>query len=144
MNCPNCNHLQTGTVECEKCGIIFEKYYPRQSRMQQPDETSPSSKPHANTAKKVSWIRIIGTLFFLFLGLAICGPLYLNHTIKENRKKQLAELDEEDRMLFTSISTQVSDYNHPENPLERARNATVVIKTPWSMGSGFFIDDQWH
>ncbi len=27
------------------------------------------------------------------------------------------------------------------NEIERARNATVFIKTPWGVGSGFFVDD---
>jgi len=26
MNCPKCGNEQTGTLECDRCGIIFEKY----------------------------------------------------------------------------------------------------------------------
>ncbi|MDR3628940.1 MAG: hypothetical protein P4L42_01250 [Desulfocapsaceae bacterium] len=27
MKCPQCKHIQQGTVECESCGIIFTRYY---------------------------------------------------------------------------------------------------------------------
>jgi S1-C subfamily serine protease len=31
-----------------------------------------------------------------------------------------------------------------DNPIETARNATVLVKTPWGSGAGFFVDDRGH
>lgn len=32
MQCPKCGHQQPGTVQCDGCGIIFEKYHARLAR----------------------------------------------------------------------------------------------------------------
>jgi S1-C subfamily serine protease len=42
------------------------------------------------------------------------------------------------------LAKQLADSFPPGNPVEAARNATVLIKTPWGLGSGFFISRQGH
>jgi uncharacterized protein YdaT len=27
MNCPKCNHSQQGDIECESCGVVFDRYF---------------------------------------------------------------------------------------------------------------------
>lgn len=39
-----------------------------------------------------------------------------------------------------NISEEFAKANAPRNAIEKARNATVSIETPWSVGSGFFVD----
>src|SRR5260221_3008888 len=45
----------------------------------------------------------------------------------------------------TGLAAQLAKSNPPGNTIERARNATVFIKTGWgSLGSGFLVDAQCH
>src|SRR5260370_38669236 len=37
MDCPKCGHKQLGEVQCESCGIYFEKYRRRQAKSQSAD-----------------------------------------------------------------------------------------------------------
>src|SRR6267154_5551832 len=37
MDCPKCGHKQLGEVQCESCGIYFEKYRRRQAESQSAD-----------------------------------------------------------------------------------------------------------
>jgi hypothetical protein len=36
MQCPQCGHAQPSSVECVRCGIVFEKFYAIQKRKQNP------------------------------------------------------------------------------------------------------------
>jgi len=45
---------------------------------------------------------------------------------------------------FPGLAKELTERFPPHNHIERARNATVYVKTPWGSGSGFFIDRLGH
>lgn len=46
--------------------------------------------------------------------------------------------------LIDGLKKQLYDYHKPRTAIEEAQLATVFIKTPWGVGSGFFIDNKGH
>jgi serine protease Do len=149
MRCPKCAHEQTDTVRCAACGVYFEKLQQQQRLADsiQRDQGSSDSGP-----------RRFGAGALVLTALLAAAAVYLGTHRKE------------DSPAATAIATPLvpaalpgpnpSDGNVPlrpvprqgqapqlpaaRNPIEAARNATVLIKTGWSLGAGFIVDDACH
>lgn len=119
MKCPSCQHEQAPADECEKCRIIFEKYYLRQSHLQ--NEYKEKMARHEKSKVRLKRYGIILFVVTTCLVLAGIGGMRISSKrFEENDSKQNLQV------------------------IEKARNATVYIKTPWGSGSGFFVDNKNH
>ncbi len=162
MQCPSCGHKQSNSLECERCGIIFDKYLKRQERLA--SERALSEKEGEKPKVKGG---IPGLVAGLVIGLLIGGSTfyYFSITTKEasvaapgealqhqhgeevsqrqsrveGRQKTASFSWQSENGGLDGLARQLAE-NHPiANSVEGARNATVFIETTWGSGSGFFI-----
>ncbi len=168
MQCPSCGHSQHDSLECERCGIIFEKYRKRQEHLASEKETSANS----SDLQQKSVLPLL--LLTLFVGLGIGGGsfYYLSGAkIKPSTPVLQEEITTESRVPSGTNENHVSQQRQvvkPRSPrantkneleglalqlaerfpartgIEIARNATVFIETPWGSGSGFFVSPNGH
>ena len=161
MKCPKCGHEQANRVECEVCGIFFEKYAKRlqeESEPKQPAEEKPPVPTITTKNNKKSWL-IAGTA----LGIAAVLSLIFVLTSYKSSEKDMPVLSEtvipdaelqDDSAIFQEINltnlnqqpprgllNELQQTHPPRNNIEKATMATVFIRTPWSVGSGFFVND---
>ncbi|MCP3891627.1 MAG: trypsin-like serine protease [Desulfobulbaceae bacterium] len=153
MRCPKCDHEQKVSLECEACGIIFDKYRKFQERKKADEEVV----EHKKKSGLVSKIAQLGLLI-----IAVAGTTYyftaihpLQNQGSENVESQVSEpsvtttVSQEKASVqpqLTAKSSEQSTVSAPistQDAIERARNATVSIETPWGTGSGFFIDSSY-
>ncbi len=163
MQCPSCRHKQTSHLECERCGIIFEKYQKRQERL------ANEKAALQDTAEQKSKSGIPGTLAGLLIGLLLGGTAFYYFSSNTEvpstlEKKEVKQPQENEKVAGTQnkvqkkqtvapspislqsnddglegLAGQLAESCPVNNPIERARNATVFIKTTWGSGSGFFV-----
>ncbi len=156
MQCPNCGFEQDQTDICQACGLVFAKYARRQEMLQNMD---PAPARPAKGGVKGKTLLLIGVA--LAAGLA-AGKLFWSQGSKEPTKPQHEMPAGEDlpplaadpgaSALVPEAAAEPSSSPVPrlevdipaDNPIERARDATVFITTPWGSGSGFFVDDRGH
>ncbi len=161
MQCPSCGNKQTGNIECERCGIIFEKYALRQKRLA--DEKIARKEQNLQTKKSFSSLIVVllvgltagGGAFYYFgdnttsdSATAIVTPPQNTPeraSVKKNRVQRTSSNFSSSKPSanhsLEGLALQLHE-SHPANTaIEKARNATVFIKTSWGSGSGFFISD---
>ncbi len=161
MQCPSCKHSQTGGLECERCGIIFEKYRLRQERLAAKELAWQEEVAQKSSKKGVPGIvmglaigLLIGGGAFFFLGKGeekAAAPIAdLSRQIQKetpvasptNRQRSrpavTAPIMQQDDGL-EGLAKQLAEKYPTDTPIEKACNATVFIKTSWGSGSGFFV-----
>ncbi|HID70059.1 MAG TPA: trypsin-like serine protease [Desulfobacterales bacterium] len=163
MQCPSCGHKQTSHLECERCGIIFEKYQKRQERLA--SEKAALADKAEQQAKKGT----PGILIGLCIGLVVGGGAFYYNSSSTKESPSVA--DKEIKLPQNGEITSSSEHKEPKkqvitppptfqpdenngleglarqlaedypvnNAIEGARNATVFVKTTWGSGSGFFV-----
>lgn len=144
MRCPKCNHEQKNLVECEACGVIFERYKQFQEKKK--------AKEVAAAAEKVEKSAILSkALQLIFLVLVVSGTTYYFTGYKSSEQVQnpvveaITEVALKEAVPEKLISPKPAENEESRqgqgryNTIEQARNATVSIETPWGTGSGFFI-----
>ena len=161
MKCPKCGHEQTNRVECEACGIFFDKYAKRLLEDSKPKQPAEENLPVPTITTKnsnKSWL-IAGSI----LGIAaVVSLIFVLKAYKSPEKNVLVfsetVIDETDLSDDTAMFQDIDPTNldpgssrglrnelqqtyPPRNNIEKATLATVFIKTPWSAGSGFFVND---
>ncbi|WP_300669184.1 trypsin-like peptidase domain-containing protein [Desulfoluna sp.] len=136
MKCPKCDHEQSPGLECEACGIVFEKYLEMQERLAQPLLTLSDRTPSRASGLHLSrWIRIavsiviLGAIFAFAMRLTQKAPSGESPTQPATKKLEIS-----------GITQQLYQFKQPGNAIETSQLATVFIETPWGSGSGFFID----
>jgi len=165
MQCPSCGNKQSNSIECERCGIIFEKYRIRQQHLA--DEKTAREEQAQNNEKKSGSGLAVG----LIIGLLVGGGAFFlygnkNSTIvppeqtatlspqkaspnRNNKEtvsqKQKAKNNSPSRFNtndeLEGLAQQLNESHPASTAIEKARNATVYIKTSWGSGSGFFVSD---
>lgn len=145
MRCPKCGHVQPGATECEKCGIIFEKYEQVQARRKEAEKKSEEAPSSGKSG--------LGLIPVLILLVAVgVGTWYFTRSgNRGDSPPAVAEVAEVPDQKVLQPKRVVIRRPTPENravsaasqvgytALERARNSTVSITTPWGTGSGFFV-----
>lgn len=153
MKCPKCGHEQADIDQCQACGIYFEKF-------KQHEERSRNQELYGHLNKPSAW-RLNGPLGLLVILLTIIIiPIVLLvkkdndenrvdiNIVKITEKQGVKSISESSPTVDDTepVDSDYTDYNKqltgklpPRNAIEAARNATVLIKTPWATGSGFFI-----
>jgi serine protease Do len=146
MQCPKCGHTQSGGEECNACGLIFEKFAKIQAKRQAIDKdltektraTTPTPKNnHLSKLAMVSLgvVVISITLYYIFgsggPSVPKSSPSPVTHAEHER-----TSADHSDGGLADQLAKAVP----VRNPIEKARSATVFIKSGFAIGSGFFIN----
>jgi serine protease Do len=140
MRCPKCSNEQQSTVECQACGLLFEKYAKFQERkkdLEQIKEEKPSNGG-----------RYLST--FLLVAVAVAATYYFARPASDTPQSssQITQLTEtaNDEVVAKKTAKQTSETSTSvptaagTTVIEQARRATVSIETPWGTGSGFFVD----
>lgn len=142
MICPKCGQTQTDEVQCQACGIFFEKYTQylkaKESRNTSTNEPVDSDDEHSKT-------KLYGVIIAIVL--LVSGSLYyaISHRNKSKMNAaitvtQHTDSNTENTSSEPGIAEQLQKTHAPRNAIESARNATVFIETKWhSFGSGFII-----
>jgi serine protease Do len=158
MDCPKCGHKQLGEVQCESCGIYFEKYRRRQTKSQSADSglknpRRPLESGVRNTIKIVFVTSaVIGLGLFVYTKVSTNTknpPVATAQPQRDPLPVPSGEPDsiatEESQPQLTGLAAQLAKSNPPGNIIETARNATVFIKSGWgAFGSGFLVDAKCH
>ncbi len=164
MKCPSCGHQQKSLIECERCGIIFAKYHKRQEQLAN-EKAALQEKTESKSSKGFSGL-MVGLLIGLVAGGGAfyyfnkstpqTTPLGMSRETaqtqatdnpvtqqREQPARQQARppsrVPQQRENNLEGLAAQLSE-SHPANTaIERARNATVFVKTSWGSGSGFFV-----
>lgn len=143
MHCPKCNHRQNNAQECEACGLIFEKYRKVQERKREAAETT------QEVEKSGAGLKILQILVLVVV-VAATTYYFTGYRKQDTVSQQPAETptvalqQEQERQPTSKPAIQAAPSSQPaamkHNVIERARNSTVSIETPWGTGSGFFVN----
>ncbi|MGD9365968.1 MAG: trypsin-like peptidase domain-containing protein [Desulfobacteraceae bacterium] len=151
MQCPKCGHTQSGGEECRACGIIFKKYVQIQERKRQADtdftETVGTATPPPKK-NNLSKIILLGLgvvvlsvpLYLIFKSDGTSNPSQVLRAEYKQLKNGTETLPSPDDQRKNGLAIQLAAAVPPRNPIEKARNATVFIKSGVGIGSGFFIN----
>ncbi len=154
MQCPHCGFNQEAADICPACGLVFAKYARRQERLQQAE--SAAASPAKGASSRV-WLLIGGALLAgLVAGLLFRGPKAPAPSASapsDLAEPSLADFAGEPpaAAAYPDLAAEagappaaaVADLPLPTaSSIQLARDATVLIRTPWGSGSGFFIDDR--
>lgn len=143
MRCPKCKHEQKNAVECEACGVIFERYKKFQDKKREKAAAAVQEKERSGGLSKV--------LQLILLIVVVAGTTYYftgynpSKEIQEPAVDTITEVSPQDvtpRKTVQRAQPQEvlsSQATSSYNTIEQARNATVSIETPWGTGSGFFV-----
>jgi len=145
MRCPKCNHEQKNTVECDVCGVIFSRYQKIQERKKEEAalQTGSEGKPGigAKLLQVLLLVVVVAATTYYFTAYKAAPPPVAPSAAAPVEKKATVEVTV---VAPSSPPKEISVRPEEEikgNSVERARNATVSIETPWgTTGSGFFIN----
>jgi serine protease Do len=143
MHCPKCNHEQKNSVECEACGVIFQRYKQFQEKKKAKEALAAAEKGEKSgiLSKALQLILLVvvvaGTTYY-FTGYKPSGQK--QNPVAESTNATLAEVVPKKIVSPKPVQNVESRQGQSKyNTIEQARNATVSIETPWGTGSGFFI-----
>ena len=153
MKCPKCGFEQETSDACHACGIIFAKYAEHQEQLQQC-----ATKPEGVTQSKGlrNTVFIVCAVFIgLMAGKALWGeneqtpqdtvpPAMADTFSSEPLATHEGPATNSKPAVPTTSASPPKMQTFTSNPIETARNATVLVKTPWGSGAGFFVDDRGH
>src|SRR5579862_6328781 len=133
MRCPKCGHEQEDAVRCAACGIYFEKWHDQQSlakarlRAQAREE---ASEPRFGYGALTLTALLAGASVYWMMhrGAGRSGSTTPPPSKLLGRATDLP-------VLASPVQRAIA--NRAGNPIEDARNATVLIRTGWGFGSGF-------
>jgi S1-C subfamily serine protease len=147
--CPKCQHEQDGQIECEACGLIFARYNHFQKKQKEQEEIL--------QAEKQQQPKTIGRFFQVALLIMVTASVtYYFSRGKTEQGKPTADTAETPTATTQQILPEANTPTHPTrpvtqiatpatygSPIEHASNATVSIETPWGIGSGFFVKENY-
>jgi S1-C subfamily serine protease len=148
VKCPKCNHTQASAKECRKCGVIFAKYeaFERRKKALEAQKTQKTSSGLRISALIFSVVVITAATTYYFVspqGQQSTNNVVQNSQIEKEPKTQPPVSGDTSKAVKKDLPTGekqlITNFSEAVSPVERARNATVSIETPWGTGSGFFI-----
>jgi serine protease Do len=147
MRCPKCGHEQADTVRCAACGVYFAKLEQQQkfseSVRRGQDVSGPDDRRFGLGALTLSALLAASAMYFL---MHRPGTSVAPAPSSPNPAAALsgAPAPRNNALGATAPQTRPGHAAVGRNPIEAARNATVLIKTGWGLGSGFIVDDACH
>ncbi len=148
MRCPKCSHEQKSGPECEACGLIFAKYRMVQKRKKEQEELK--AQEGQKSARSGTGLKAVQLLVVAVLVAA--GTYYFTGYRQQTAQQQVVAPPTVAAVQPVKVEPKVEKtVVRPPKPqaqpilsgagaIERARNATVSIETPWGTGSGFFVN----
>ncbi len=142
--CPKCSSKITNRIECSTCGVIFEKYFKAEAR-----KKALAEQETVGAAKSKKTIYYLIACFFLVaVSSATFYFLGRENSLKSVKPVVVQEPVKDRLAVAKTVSSiaPVSDGKHEGSLsdtsfIRNARMATVVVKTSWGLGSGFFIGE---
>lgn len=147
--CPKCQHEQDGQIECEACGLIFARYNHFQKKQKEQEEILQAEKQQQ--PKTISRFLQVALLI-----MVTASVTYYFSRGKTEQGKPTADTAETPTATTQQILPEANTPTHPTrpvtqiatpatygSPIEHASNATVSIETPWGIGSGFFVKENY-
>ncbi len=144
MQCPNCGFKQEPVEICQACGLVFAKYVRRQELLEKGTAAPParSVKVRGKTLMLVGGTLIVGlAVGTMFRGK---GPELTPQRQTMPRQEISSTSNERLPAVVETVDEVPAEKTTFANPVEKARNATVFITTPWGSGAGFFVDKNGH
>lgn len=154
MDCPKCGHKQDDTVKCAACGVYFAKVQQQQAPAGTQVRALPEPQGSGFGIGAIAVTALVSAaLVFLFMhrhgpapvvAPAIAsgpGAVSPSSTPPPSSGESPAPASPQPLM---GLEAQLERSVPAHNVIERARNATVIIKTGWGSGSGFIIDSECH
>ena len=146
MQCPKCGHTQSHGEECNACGIIFEKFLQVQARKRSDNLELTEDTEKTITSPPKSRLSKLAIVCVCLAALSV--PLYFAFVPDEPSVPKAGPSPEPqaDQRQTTAgqdnggLAEQLAKAVPARNPIEKARNATVFIKSGIGIGSGFFIN----
>ncbi len=148
MHCPKCKHEQENGPECAACGLIFAKYREVQERRK---NAALQIDNVAETEKAPSGFSVL-QVFLLVIVVAAGTYYFAGFRQHEVQNPKVAKTEKIAAKKAAPVQQKVVSVTPPpphttsqagmpgQNAIERARNSTVSIETPWGAGSGFFVN----
>lgn len=139
MKCPKCGHDQPDAVACQSCGVIIKKY---EAWLQKAESLNQPDLPETSSNKSgIPVIPFIVGVLVIAFGLYAMLPDKSKQTISDNAENTTITTEATSSHYGTDYISQLVKTAPAANAIERARNATVFIKTTWGTGSGFFVTE---
>jgi serine protease Do len=143
--CPKCQHEQNGQVECEACGLIFARYNHFQQKQKEQEEISQTGRQQQTPGRLLQVVLLVivtaSVTYYFSRGKTEQGIPAANTAESPTAHQVFPKAD-----APAQPSRPVSPNNMPAthaNPIQHASNATVSIETPWGVGSGFFVKENY-
>jgi S1-C subfamily serine protease len=147
--CPKCASKITNETECEKCGIVFEKYLKTEVRNKgsvKQVKTSPEDSPYRSALILTGIVIISIVAAFIYLGegkhfFSKPGKTVNAQVPSDASNNRLTGYKKPDPLSMAK--NEPSAGREPSgDPIQNALKATVTVRTPWgATGSGFFINE---
>jgi S1-C subfamily serine protease len=145
MRCPKCEHVQKNAVECEACGVIFAKYRKVQERKKVEDARQAEKAGKFGTGMKIlqviALVVVVAATTYYFTGAR--QQETTSQVAVESPPLGTVESQPEQKQVTKTVAqapTRPQPAMNNQNVVERAKNSTVSIETPWGTGSGFFVN----
>ena len=142
MLCRNCGFEQAEPPECASCGVALEQ------RPATPSGFGGSAAASGRQAPPLIVIIAAALAVILIAALTLGGddasdaaasPLADSAAAAPGTDPVDSSPANGGSAPAGRIAARLEDENPSRNPIERARNATVFLKTSWGSGSGFFV-----
>lgn len=144
--CPKCQHEQNGQVECEACGLIFARYNRFQQKQKEQEEILQTGRPQQKTTSRLLQVAVLiiatASVTYYFSRDRTEQGIPAADTVESPTATILQVFPEADTRAQSSRPAP-QNATPLTNPIEHASNATVSIETPWGVGSGFFVKENY-
>ena len=148
MHCPKCNNEQKNSLECEACGVIFERYRKVQERKR--EEKARKLERDEKAEKSGTGMKILQVIVLVVV-VAATTYFFTSNRQQETSKQIAVEPTPASTVEQVVVKRQVPEViaqpqpsqqpaMHRQDVIQRARKSTVSIETPWGTGSGFFVN----
>ena len=129
MQCPKCAHIQYPSQQCPNCGLVFSKFARHQQRRAKAENVAATRPPLLRRARP--WV------------VSVCFVAVTAGLLTPREDEPPLEAPQQAPSTASAkpgaVALRITSVSPARNAIERARNATVLIKTTWGAGSGFFI-----
>jgi len=148
VHCPKCQHEQDGQVECEACGLIFARYNRFQQKQKEQEEILLTGRQQQKTTRRllpVALLMIVTASVTYYFSRGKTEPqIPAPNTVETptaTTRQVIPEINTQPQP--SRAATPIATAPSTASALEHARNATVSIQTPWGIGSGFFVKENY-